>query len=90
MLGKRKAALQNAMVRVHDIIVPKWSLAAEHFEQKYTCRPPIDGLAVSLPRHNFGRQVVRRAANRVCLLGRDLGEAKVGNLDVSLESARTC
>lgn len=45
---------------------------------------PVDGLVVPLRRHDFGREVVWRSAQRPCDVGHLFGKAEVGDLEMAV------
>ena len=72
---------------VHSMLVPMeegWD-SNDHFEDKNTQRPPIDGEVVAVTNEHLGSEVLSCSTERVGKLAllHELGQAKVSNEEVT-------
>mmetsp|Transcript_36225 Transcript_36225/g.111497 ORF Transcript_36225/g.111497 Transcript_36225/m.111497 type:complete len:369 (-) Transcript_36225:59-1165(-) len=56
---------QDLLVDAHGVLVAEGRLAADHLVDEDAQGPPVHGLAVALVQQHLGRDVLRRAAERV-------------------------
>ena len=72
-------------IHLHLRRAAKRRVALDHLEGEHADRPPIEGGAVAAVEDHLGREVVRRAAERVRLLAaaEALREAHVDQLEVA-------
>mmetsp|Transcript_54283 Transcript_54283/g.168043 ORF Transcript_54283/g.168043 Transcript_54283/m.168043 type:complete len:252 (-) Transcript_54283:59-814(-) len=65
MPGKFDAPCQDLLVDAEGVLVVERRVPREHLEEQDAQRPPVHGAAVALALDDLGREVLRRAAERV-------------------------
>ena len=76
--------IHDFLVNTHWVVIIERWIARKHLEHEHTQRPPVNVFIVAFRLNDFRCQVLRRAAQGVCLISDLFSETKVGNFHVTL------
>jgi len=82
--GETWLAAHDLLVDLDRLISEEWRISRGHLIDQYSQRPPIHRLVVALAENDLGREIFRRATQGPRPTLYPLGEAKVGDLQVTL------